>query len=408
MKLEETQSNRYMMMVWTSINDKYFDYLGAFYVNGFDAIILRYINTKNDAVNYAEIDTDAPLIFSVNDKDNIMVRKPSLILGDKWNYLNRVNNQGYAYFENKIEIDKECSDKYINIPILSLKYNNINISAYDEITDISFKIKAHTNKKDFGKNIKMMVCKDGDSYMPLDNISRKTYYPTQINNINQEFLTTLSISQPNITICAHCLKTTLGYYDTCPYCGSTEISHYDEKIPVTICNNCEYIADGWNDYCVHCLSTDVEKVLVDFNKTYCYDCQAMYNEYYTACPHCLSTNVVHLQNDEKSYQIFDDSNQNVDPIIVQSNINRVNICNITVPLNKDNTSLSLLSKLLLKLDVTNHNDGFYSYCPDCHILHIGHYDMCPYCNSHQIQNLKANDIIIGKNTPRKYLIGLIS
>ncbi len=238
----------------------------------------------------------------------------------------------------------------------------------------------------------MMVCKDGDSYMPLDNISRKTYYPTQINNINQEFLTTLSISQPNITICAHCLKTTLGYYDTCPYCGSTEISHYDEKIPVTICNNCEYIADGWNDYCLHCLSTDVEKVLVDFNKTYCYDCQAMYNEYYTACPHCLSTNVVHLQNDEKSYQIFDDSNQNVDPIIVQSNINRVNICNITVPLNKDNTSLSLLSKLLLKLDVTNHNDGFYSYCPDCHILHIGHYDMCPYCNSHQIQNLKANDI----------------
>ena len=391
-KLEETQSNRYMMMVWTSINDKYFDYLGAFYVNGFDAIILRYINTKNDAVNYAEIDTDAPLIFSVNDKDNIMVKKPSLILGDKWNYLNRVNNQGYAYFENKIDIDKECSDKYINIPILSLKYNNINISAYDEITDISFKIKAHTNKNDFGKNIKMMVCKDGDSYMPLDNISRKTYYPTQINNINQEFLTTLSISQPNITICAHCLKTTLGYYDTCPYCGSTEISHYDEKIPVTICNNCEYIADGWNDYCVHCLSTDVEKVLVDFNKTYCYDCQAMYNEYYTACPNCLSTNIVHLQNDEKSYQIFDDNNQNIDPIIVQSNINRVNICNITVPLNKDNTSLSLLSKLLLKLDVTNHNDGFYSYCPDCHILHIGHYNMCPYCNSHQIQNLKANDI----------------
>ena len=81
-KLEETQSNRYMMMVWTSINDKYFDYLGAFYVNGFDAIILKYINTKNDAVNYAEIDTDAPLIFSVNDKDNIMIRKPSLILGD--------------------------------------------------------------------------------------------------------------------------------------------------------------------------------------------------------------------------------------------------------------------------------------------------------------------------------------
>ncbi len=108
-KLEETQSNRYMMMVWTSINDKYFDYLGAFYVDGFDAIILKYINTKNDAVNYAEIDTDVPLIFSVNDKDNIMIRKPSLILGDKWNYLNRVNNQGYAYFENKIEIDKECS-----------------------------------------------------------------------------------------------------------------------------------------------------------------------------------------------------------------------------------------------------------------------------------------------------------
>ena len=73
-----------------------------------------------------------------------------------------------------------------------------------------------------------------------------------------------------MTICSKCLKTSLGYHDTCQYCGSQYVTHADNKTPATACYNCGWILNGWHEYCTHCLSYDIEKIQIDYNKTYCH------------------------------------------------------------------------------------------------------------------------------------------
>ena len=57
------------------------------------------------------------------------------------------------------------------------------------------------------------------SLFPLNNIM----------NINEQYLSDITIQQPNITICSKCMKTALGLYDECPHCQSNLVSHYQEK-----------------------------------------------------------------------------------------------------------------------------------------------------------------------------------
>ena len=247
-------------------------------------------------------------------------------------------------------------------PPLALKYKNFSISKYDEITDIALKLKVNSNKEHFDDDIVVNIFKDAEYYLPDNHVERKNYYPQNVNNVDDSFITNIKIQQPNITICSDCMKTSLGLYDTCQYCGSEMVSHYEEKKAVTICDNCGYISDGWHEYCPHCLSLDIVKTQVDFNKTYCYDCTALENDYYKVCPKCFSKNVLHMTNDEKVYEILNKNNKNIKPMTIKTDLSQVNMFNMTVPLNINNGILKNLEDLKLHIHGYNNNDATYYYC----------------------------------------------
>ena len=373
--------------IWASKNNEHLFHIGYYIIDGIPEIELT------GDFDYSYSTEDLPITFLIDDEVKTISEKHNELktIGSQWqwDYLNRIGD-GYSYIENGNDIDIKCKDDYLKIPKLLLRYDNIFIDDTDEIIDIKFDIKAQTNKQAFADDLTINLYKDGDYYLPNKNISHKNYYANNITNVNKSYVSTLTIQQPNITICSSCLKTSLGYYDACPYCNSTDVSHTDEKQPATVCYNCGWIENGWYNRCPHCLSRDIEKVEIDYNKTYCYDCKAIYNDYYNACPHCFSTNIVHLQNDEKTYNIFDETTKNISPIVIQGDINRANICNITVPLGQKSESINLLEQLDLGINIKNGNEGKYYYCPDCERAGLGNAELCPHCNSESIVNYQID------------------
>ena len=385
---KEYSNNSYktIMHIWISTDTNIYYHLGYFIFND------THDNTINVTYNtFSRTNKDEKINFQIsNEEKQIIETTDNVVQFDnkyQWNYLNNINNKNkYAIFENNIDIDPDCKDSYISVPPLALKYNNIHLANTDEIIDIALQIKANSNKINFAQDIKVNMCKNGDYYIPYNNLSSKIYYPSSIGNVSEDFSTNIKIQQPNITICSKCMKTSLGLFDYCPHCGSVLVTHYDEKKQVTICDNCSWITDGWYDYCPHCLSESITKTLVDFNKTYCYDCQRISNDYYPRCPKCLSENVLHMTNDEKTYDVGNKNNQNIDITTIKTYTNRVNICNIEVPLNLNTDSIKYLEYLYLHIHGNNYNDGKFYYCPECNTANLGHTDKCPNCKSTNIIN----------------------
>jgi len=393
---------------WISTNDRKYQYLGYYFVTNYNDIVLYVNNSAGLPITYTQTSTkidieeeydltkDTPITFSIDDSikkinethNDIHLQSSAL----KWDNINNLNaSNKYAIVYNDSNVDKECKASSLQTPKIMLRYDNINIDDTDEIQNIYVNLKANANY-DFINNTTINIQKDGDYYLPNNNTSHKTYYPNNITNVNQTFISALNIQQPNITICGNCLRTSLGYYDECPYCNSNKVSHSDEKEAITICYECNWVSNGWNNYCPHCLSKHIEKTFADYNKTYCNKCHTLHDNYYSTCPSCFSKDVTYLQNNEKIYQIFDINTQNIEPIIIKSNINKINVCNIKIPLNKHTNELTQLKTLSLILTTTNHNDGKYYYCPDCESGGLGNYDKCPYCNSVSIENNIINNI----------------
>lgn len=377
-------NNIKILHIWCKINNKNFYHLGYYIGN------INTINVDNDIY---KVNEKHSITFKINDTDNIYYAKYNNIysLGDshKWNYLKNINtgNNQYAYFENNIEVDKECRKENLSVPKLMLKYNKPNLNHSDEIVDISIQIEAHSNKENFEKDINIDIFKDADYYLPTNNRISSLSYPNIIKNVYRiDNIPTLSLQIQGITLCSNCLHTSLGYYDNCPYCHSDQVTHFKEKQEATVCHNCGWVHDGWQNRCNHCLSKDVEKVMVDVNETYCNDCYTLSDDYYPACPNCFSTNLEHRTKKSITIDVLDNDNQNIDPIKVQSHIKRINILNIDVSLDKIVNNIDKLKKMLLKFNINNSNDGKYYYCASCDSLDTGHHQHCPYCNSPAISN----------------------
>ncbi len=393
---KEYTNNSYknIIHIWLSTDENIYYHIGYLIFNDtYDSII----NVNYNTFDYTQKDEKINFQIS-NEEKQITETTDNIVQFDnkyKWNYLNNINNKNnYAIFENTIDIDPDCKDSYISTAPLALKYNNIHLSNTDEITDIALKIKANSNKKNFINDVKVNMCKDGDYYIPYNHLSSKIYYPSSIANVSEDFSTNIVIQQPNITICSKCMKTSLGLFDYCPHCGSVLVTHYDEKKQVTICDNCSWISNGWYDYCPHCLSESVTKTQVDFNKTYCYDCHSIENDYYPRCPKCFSDNVLHMTNDEKTYDVSNKNKQNIDITTIKTYTNRVNICNIEVPLNLNIDSVNYLEYLQLHIHGNNYNDGKFYYCPECHTANLGHTDKCPNCQATNVVNQTFDNTII--------------
>ncbi len=389
------ENDNNILHFWGSINNENYYHIGLLTLDNIDNLSFDILNKNDREIQEYNWQQDEHISFKISDKIKKINKQHSIIQSlerdNKWQYLKNINknNNKYAYYENNIDISKECDKKDINIPKLLLKYDNIDIDDLDEVVDIEFKIEAQTNKdeKDFMDNVNINLYKDGDKYIPTNNIAKEICYPTTITNINQEFLATMELEEENMTICSNCLKTSLGYYEKCPHCHSSRVTYSNEKTPATACYNCGWIINGWNDYCKHCLSFDVEKIQIDYNKTYCDDCGTLSNDYYEHCPQCFSKNVTHLTNNVHKYTIFDEDKQNIEPIHINIAENdAINIFSLRIPLNKKTNIIKELEYLKLTIHGTNNNDGKYYYCDACNSGGVGNYETCPYCGSNLIHN----------------------
>ena len=413
------QDESQILHFWGCVNQKEYIHIGLLVLNSnFQSPTFSVYKQDNDytftrktiGVNYDPFITFR-LSNEIKSSHNKFSHISSIEGKNKWTFLNRINRDDdkYAFFENKTDIDPKCGDKEINVPKLVLKYDDIDLEKLDEIVDIKFKIDAQSNKTNFIDGININLFKDGDKYIPNDNIAREIYYPSTITNVNQKFLTTMQLKQDNITICNRCLKTSLGYHETCPHCGSEYVQYSEDKKPATACYNCGWIINGWNDYCTHCLSYDIEKIQIDYNKTYCNQCGALSDNYYEYCPQCLSSNVIHMTNNTHTYTIFNENRQNIDPITIQTNDKEVYAFTLTVPLNNNVSELQELDNLTLTVHATNNNTNKYYYCEACGSADIGHYDKCPYCGSEISHNQTIDDlsilkVIFGRNNGAEELL----
>ncbi len=398
--IEDNDEN--VIHFWIHATDKYY-HIGYVIVNGLQNAVIfadnadtyEFINhdpqRRRGSDDNEEFVNQELIYFTVNnDIHNKNVQPKARLQGDgkyQWEDMGR-----YIIFQNNSDIDPECHNTYISSPILAFKYDGINVNNYDEITNVDVKLNATSNKDDFIKDLNINLYKDAQYYMPEDNVAKKTYYPKKINNIYEEYISTINIQQPNITICSHCLKTSLGAYDQCPYCGSEYVSHYNEKKAVTICYNCGYVVDGWHDYCTHCLSEDIEKTKVDYNKTYCNKCGNLEDDYYSHCPKCFSGDVIHLNKDEYKYVIQSDDTQNIDSIVIQTDTNRINVCNITLPFNINTAMIQEYEFLRLHIHGMNNNDGKFYYCNSCHNVGLGNVDKCEECEVNDIVNYEFDNV----------------
>ena len=391
---------------WCQINNKDFYHLGYYIGN------INEINATNQIYRITEVQ---PISFKINDTDNLYeaTHKKIYSLGQthKWNYLQNINRDDdkYAYFKNDIEVDKECHNRYLDIPKLILKYNKPNLKNTDEITDISIQIDAHTNKENFKEDININLFKNGDYYLPDENRISDITYPSTIKNIhNIDTVPKLRLQIKGFTICSDCLHTTLGYYDECPYCHSDKTTHFKEQQEATMCYNCGWVHNGWIDRCNHCLSKDIERIMIDVNQTYCTDCKTYSDDYYLACPQCFSDKIIHMHDNDILIDVLHEDTQNIDPIKIQSNAKRINILNIEVPL--DNISkYDKIEQMLMTFDISNYNEGKYYYCESCNDSGVGNYDKCPFCNSEEVHNYTDEDIELqcyikhGNNISKIYL-----
>ena len=395
-------NGRTILHFWGSINEKNYYHIGFIeftsatmsetQVNALSKDIstnnffTMYIEVIQDAKSvcrptYSVYDEKIPITFKITDqiKEKRFIPTNIKEVGSKkWGYLDRINKSQYALFEYNSQVDKECSDKTDKIPRLSFMYSP-NINRQNEIIDIDFTIKAQSNKENFADDININLHKDGDYYHPVEQAS-KIYYPSSVSNTTKELMTTYVISQPNITICSECLGTSLGYYDKCPYCDSTNVSHRNKTEPVTVCDSCGWIAQGTHSYCKHCLSLDVTNVDVDYNKTYCNECQKISDGYYGHCPYCFSSDIIYLDNKQQAYYL-PNGKQNIDPITIQTSETEVNVFNINIPFNADTEQLNEIESLKLNIKYTNRNSGKYYYCPECGAGGLGEPLKCPKCNS---------------------------
>ena len=359
-----------------------------FYTPYIDTFNTHDIDCQQSHKSYHEPRT-LPVTFKITDQIKEQQYKPTNVRevgSKKWAYLNNINEpHKYSVFEYNSKVDKECSNKKEHVPRLAFKYNT-GIHRQNEIVDIDFTIKAQTNKdkNQFMDDLNINVLKDGDYRYPVDT-SNKIYYPQSFSNTTKDLLSTYVIKQPNITICTKCLKTALGYYDKCPYCQSTEVSHEHKTQSVTICESCGWVAKGTNKFCKHCLSLDVNNVEVDYNKTYCNDCHTMSDDYYKHCPKCFSSNTTYLDNKQQAYYL-PSNKQNIDPITIKTDKDEVNIFNIQIPFNKHSDIFNELESLVFNMHYTNNNDKRYYYCPECGTAGIGNPDECPRCKNPQIIN----------------------
>ena len=382
---------------WGSVNENDYYHIGHLLTTTIERPIIEVINdSSNDAITQYQCDKDTRITFKLSDRINIINKKfdyvESMERNNKWNYINNIGKRNkYASFKNSIDIDKECEHNKVNVPKLVFKFNDIELDNTDEIVDIGVKVKAQSNKKNFANDINLNMYKDGDMYIPINNVAKQIHYPSSITNVAQEFLATMQIEQPNFTMCSNCLKTTLGYYDECPYCNSQNVYHTDEKMAATVCHNCGYITKGWHDNCTHCLSYDIDKVKIDYNKTYCNNCGTTTDDYYNHCPKCFSSKVIHLTNNKKTYRIFDENTQNIDPIYVNIDSDKINIFNLEVPFSQKTKEIKSLKYFDLHIHGTNHNDGRYYYCESCGFGDVGNYDVCPKCNSQLIHNYRIDN-----------------
>jgi len=381
----ELNNKNKIIHFWCAINTLDYEYLGYYICsNTFAPSIFLFNktsigNTNNRICSYTYTSQkDDPITFSIDDNEHYTSPKYSEIYQTnsryQWNNLNKIGKQPISL---KTTLDSECEIKTIKPPKLMLRYDKFNLDRSDEIIDIFFDIKSNKAIE----NLNLGVFRDGTYYLPKKGVVKKIYMPHHIDNVIQEYNSTVSIQQPNITICSECLKTSLGYYNKCPYCSSESVTHQKEKQDVTICYNCGWVSDGWRTNCKHCLSKDIIRTTVDYNKTYCYNCRSMHDDYYSACPYCFSTNIIHLQNDSDMYRIYNQDITNIKPIVIQSDIEgSINVCNITIPLNKNSKKLDELKDLTLVMNVTNNNNGEYYYCETCETTGLGNPEKCPNCN----------------------------
>lgn len=396
------QGSDTILHFWGSINESDYYHIGYAFINNIANPVATSYSTTNEECNIKRYwhNEKIPISFTINNSIHEVKKDFDEIYpiesNYRWSYLQNINSQHnqYALFENNADIDPECSNRFINIPKLMLKYNNFDISDYDEITDIKFKIEAQSNKENFEDKININLYKDADSLVPYNKTSKKIYYPSHISNVNQEFISAITIEQPNMTICSSCLKTSLGYNEVCPYCDSPHVRHYAEPQPATACHNCGWIINGWNDYCTHCLSYNIDKIQVDFNKTYCEDCHSLSDDYYQNCPQCFSKNVLHLTNTSNVIRLIDNE-KNIDTINYNIDTEQqINILNISIPLSQSTASLSELEYLDLHIAGENKNLGEYYYCEACGKGGIGNYKKCPDCNSTLVHNYKTQSPVL--------------
>ena len=407
------EGDKNVLHFWGSINKEDYYHIGLLVINDFNQPLVSVYNQKRSATERYNIDNknDKEIAFKISNQINTKHKQFSSIKAIenkyKWSYLHRINenNNKYAYFINHKDIDPACdinNVEKVNVPKLALKYKDIDIDDLDEIIDIKFNIEAQTNKEKeaFAEGININVFKDGDKYVPENNISRELCYPSRVTNINQKLLTTMEVEQENITICNNCLKTSLGYYDICPHCESSFVQHANEPMAATACYNCGWIINGWDDYCHHCLSYDIEKIQIDYNKTYCTECGNLAPNYYERCPKCFSQKVEHLTNNVSKYQIFGEDTQNIEPINVTINMqdkpkdSPIRMFTLNVPFNYQTDELKKLEYLNLKIFGIDNNKKEYYYCDACKSGGIGNYDKCPHCGSDSVHNEQINNDIL--------------
>ena len=402
----DIDTNDKIIHMWGSINQKEYHHIGFVRLSSLPkeddenylAPTLEYycspatraISPQFGLITYIDDnEIDEKITFKVSDKINEQAIKHTSIEASKWRNLKAINNGGYAEFI--YDVNNECDEGLkTNIPKMVLKYNDFDIEDDDEIIDIAFKIKAQTNHEGLMDNVNINMCRDGDSIVPDNNIGRNIFYPSIIENEKQDLLTNVIIEQPNITICSDCLKTSLGYFNECPHCDSSNITHHNEVTPVTICDNCGWVIKGTHEYCKHCLSLDVMNVDVDYNKTYCNECHTLSDDYYYRCPKCLSRDVMYLDNKVTSYKIRDNTVQNIQPVTIQTDQQEANIFNAKIPLNQSTSVLNDLDYLNLNIKGTNNTETQYYYCEECGVGGIGNFEKCPNCHSTNVHNYEVN------------------
>ena len=371
-------------------------------------------------------DSDVTVSLSNNYKtitksnDNCIQIKDDII----WDNFNNLYNSGeYISCKYSNDKDKECilgnSKKYTS-PIVAC-FDNIDIDDSVQIKDIGIKLKAESNKSNFMNDIDASIILDGNSYIPKD-VGNKIIYPNNVANIGKEYYPSIDIEEDNVTYCNncgsksngihsycpvcestdvkllistyttchHCGLSSKGYYTLCPNCKSSDVTYNNINKTSTYCNNCKDLIDGYYDICPHCKSSDTEIIGVTSNITQCDNCGRLSGGFYSLCPFCFSPNVEYknrLSQQEYNYKLYsNDVKYPFNTIHFDTDINKVQVCDLKINMNKDSLNLDKLSSMILHIKGKNNLDYQFHVCGDCNNIGDGKQDYCSYCNSDNVQN----------------------